>query len=341
MMWSQSVPLEFHCSDVWQETPDSVSFELQTTESPEPIDFKPGQFASLGFEINGQYHYRAYSISSLPRSGSLCFTVKRVENGLVSNHIVDTLSATAEVKVLAPQGQFNSHDCLHGNKVVLISAGCGITPVMSMAKQWLLDGNVDIEFIHIARNPENTIYFEELQMLAATHDQFKLKLLLKEENELGFSVGRLSREWLESLCPDIASRSVFTCGPATFMNDVEQYSSELGVDMSMFYQESFNQPEQSDESGDASGESFSLNVPGFGIEAEIEAGATLADKLEESGLPIIIACRSGMCGSCKCKVVSGDIERRSRETLSDEDIENGYVLACSTTVHSDVEVEIG
>jgi NADH oxidoreductase Hcr len=340
-MWTQTEPLDFQCSNVWQETPDSVSFELRRAQSRESFNFKPGQFASIGFEIGGQFHYRAYSISSLPNQDALCFTVKRVDRGLVSNHVVDKLASNAAVKVLAPQGYFNSVDCAHGNKVALISAGCGITPVMSMAKQWLIKGNIDIEFIHIARNVENTIYFKELQLLAQKYDQFKLKLLLKEDNPLEFPVGRLSQERLETLCPDIAQRSVFTCGPTVFMQDVERYSAALGVDMAQFYQESFGQKTESAAEVDSEPRVFSVKVPKFGVETEIASGATLVDKLEEAGLPIIVACRSGVCGSCKCKVVSGEVTRTSRETLSDQDIEQGYVLACSTTVHSDVEVEIG
>jgi NADH oxidoreductase Hcr len=341
MMWSQGEPVDFQCRQVWQETPDSVSFELSAPEGFEAIRFKPGQFASLGFDIDGQCHYRAYSISSLPEQNSLCFTVKRVVNGLVSNFIVDQLTQQRSVKVLAPQGQFNSIDCAHGSKVVLISAGCGITPVMSMAKQWLQQGDVDIEFIHVARNVENTIYFEQLQQLDQQYDRFKLKLLLKEDNTLGFPTGRLSQEWLLSLCPDIATRSVFTCGPNAFMQDVEQYALALGVDMSMFYQESFGQKLESEASDNGAAASHRLTVPGFAIDTEIDAGATLANTLEEVGLPIIVACRSGICGSCKCRVISGEFERHSRETLTDDELELGYVLACSTTIHSDVDVELG
>lgn len=341
MMWSHSEPIDFQCRQVWQETPDSVSFELSAPQGVDSIQFKPGQFASLGFEIEGQCHYRAYSISSLPGQNSLCFTVKRVINGLVSNFIVDQLAQHDSVKVLAPQGQFNSVDCEHGSKVVLISAGCGITPVMSMAKQWLQLGKVDIEFIHVARNVENTIYFEQLQQLDQQNDQFKFKLLLKEDNSLGFPTGRLSQEWLLSLCPDIATRAVFTCGPNAFMQDVEQYAGALGVDMSMFYQESFGQKSETEATENSAVASHRLSVPSFAIDTQIDAGATLADTLEEAGLPIIVACRSGICGSCKCRVVSGEFERHSRETLTDDELALGYVLACSTSIHSDVDIELG
>ena len=78
----------------------------------------------------------------------------------------------------------------------------------------------------------------------------------------------------------------------------------------------------------------------WGVSKEIDKGATLADVLEESGVPIIIACRSGMCGSCKCKVEKGEVSRTSTETLSEEDIAQGYTLACSSQVQSDVEVSL-
>ena len=91
----------------------------------------------------------------------------------------------------------------------------------------------------------------------------------------------------------------------------------------------------------AGDERFSLHVPAFGRSAEIAAGELLLDVLEREGLPIIGACRTGVCGSCKCKIVEGEVATTSAAPLSPEDVSAGYVLACSATARSDLALHIG
>ncbi len=342
--WPESTPVNMVCQKKWFETEDTVSVLIAPENNPKGFDFKPGQFISLGLEIDGKTEYRAYSISSLPKQTAIQLTVKRVDNGKVSNHIVDNLNPGDMVSVLKPAGSFNSVDNAPKRKVALISAGCGITPVMSMSKQWLAQQDeMDINFIHMAKSPEKTIYFDELEQLDREFDQFDLKLLLKDAKQSSHAQGRLDSQWLTTLCDDILERSVYLCGPVQFMQDMESNLRDLGFDMAHFYQESFT-PAEAEESVEGAASttdgSVTISVPAFGKEVELESGATLVDALEGAGLPIIVACRSGICGSCKCKVTEGEVVRTSQETLTADEIEQGYVLACSTTVKSSVEVEL-
>ncbi len=342
--WPESTPVNMVCQKKWFETEDTVSVLIAPENNPKGFDFKPGQFISLGLEIDGKTEYRAYSISSLPKQTAIQLTVKRVDNGKVSNHIVDNLNPGDMVSVLRPAGSFNSVDNVPKRKVALISAGCGITPVMSMSKQWLAQQDeMDINFIHMAKSPEKTIYFDELEQLDREFDQFDLKLLLKDAKQSSHAQGRLDSQWLTTLCDDILERSVYLCGPVQFMQDMESNLRDLGFDMAHFYQESFT-PAEAEESVEGAASttdgSVTISVPAFGKEVELESGATLVDALEGAGLPIIVACRSGICGSCKCKVTEGEVVRTSQETLTADEIEQGYVLACSTTVKSSVEVEL-
>ena len=335
-----TTPVQLRCNKKWFETTDTISLQL-ISQHQESFDFKPGQFISVGIEIEGKMEYRAYSISSMPNQDFLQLTIKRVEGGKVSNYLIDQLNEGDEVAVLAPTGPFNSIDCEPRKKVALLSAGCGITPVMSMAKTWIAqDIEVDITFIHMAKNKEQTIFFKELEQLHETHANFHLKLLLKDNAETTHPQGRLDQEWLNTLCPDLTERTVYLCGPNVFMQDMKANVENLGLDMAHFFQESFTPIEA--EVTEAAGNTgvVQFEVPAFGVSKEIDKGATLADVLEESGVPIIIACRSGMCGSCKCKVEKGEVSRTSTETLSEEDIAQGYTLACSSQVQSDVEVSL-
>ncbi|WP_114766900.1 hybrid-cluster NAD(P)-dependent oxidoreductase [Vibrio rhodolitus] len=344
-----SYPATLRCIEKWFETDDCVSLMLASEESHQ-FDFKPGQFVTLGVNIGDSTEYRAYSISSLPGQSCLQLTVKRVEGGKVSNYIVDQLAVGNEVECLAPAGEFNNIDCLPRkldgqNKVLLISAGCGITPVFAMAQAWLAEENggneTDITFLHIARNIEQTIYFDKLETLAASHSNFNLQLLLKEARESDYPQGRLSAEWLETLVADFKQRTVYLCGPNQFMLDTASYLEQLGFDMSQFHQESFT-PVQTEQtiSAQEEGEQVRIELPSLGQSLEASRGALLADALEQGGVPIIIACRSGICGSCKCKVKVGQVESSSHSPLTEEEIAQGYVLACSSTLCDDVTIEI-
>ena len=131
------------------------------------------------------------------------------------------------------------------------------------------------------------------------------------------------------------------------MKAVENIAQESDFDMANFFQESFtpaaDNKQQDNLSLDASGASTAsvmLYVPDFAVEKKVVQGASLLELLENNGVPIIGACRAGVCGSCKCKVTSGDVKSSSSETLTAAEIEQGFVLACSSTVEGDVTVTL-
>ncbi|MCG3723470.1 FAD-binding oxidoreductase [Vibrio cincinnatiensis] len=338
--WADQEILDLVCQEKWQETPDVVSFEL-VSDSPLSFDFKPGQFANLGFEMDGKTQYRSYSISSTPSQNKLCFTVKKVAGGKVSQHVVERLKVGDTIQAMKPQGQFNSIDCaVEQKKVLLISAGCGITPVMSMAKSWLEQGDIDITFLHVARDKAHTIYFSELESLNEQYSQFHLHLLLKDAVGTEYPQGRLNQAWLEQLIPDLHQRTVFLCGPVSFMQDVQHYLQALQFNMQNFYQESFTPSTQEQPITSQTKSQVTVKVPAFGVEVDAPSNSVLLEALETGKLPIIAACRSGICGSCKCQVKQGSVRSTSQETLTNEEIAQGYVLACSAIVESDVDIAL-
>ncbi|USD67605.1 hybrid-cluster NAD(P)-dependent oxidoreductase [Vibrio sp. SCSIO 43136] len=344
--WQNNQSATLPCVEKWQETPDTVSFRLaisQSQQHSEALPFKPGQFINLGVSIDGKTHFRSYSLSSIPSDPYLQFTVKKVDAGLVSTYLVEELSVGEELEVMSPVGSFNCIDNPPKNKVLLVSAGCGITPVYSMAKHWLAEQcELDIQFLHVAKDLERTIYAEQLEMLDQTHSAFHLSLLLKDASGTDYPQGRLNKQWLQTLVPDLVDRTVYLCGPSNFMQDVQSWMEQLGLDLNHFYQESFT-PEPSFQApvSEATGQSeVAVTAPQFGREFTALQGANLAEEMEAQGLPLVIACRSGMCGSCKCKV-KGEVSSTSQETLTPDEIEAGYVLACSSTIDGDLEVEIG
>ncbi|WP_038174463.1 hybrid-cluster NAD(P)-dependent oxidoreductase [Vibrio pacinii] len=343
--WQDHHPVTLICIDKYYETNDAVSIKLADLSESLLFEFKAGQFITLGVDIDGKTEFRAYSLCSQSGDDHLQLTIKRVEGGKVSNFILDKLMVGDTLQVLPPKGDFNCIDhppCVHQGqkKALLISAGCGITPVMAMAKQWLnSDELVDIEFLHIARSQQETIYFDLIETYHAAYDHFHLRLLLKNREATDYPEGRLNAVWLQQLVPDFKQRTIYLCGPNQFMQDVRRYFTDLDFDMRHFFQESFTPTQQTQQ--EVSSEQVMVQVPDLATSIEANKGDLLADVLENAGLPLIVACRSGICGSCKCKVSQGAVTSTSQETLTEQELEQGYVLACSSSLESDVKVQLG
>ncbi|ABZ75673.1 Oxidoreductase FAD-binding domain protein [Shewanella halifaxensis HAW-EB4] len=345
----QSGEHQLVCVEKWNETHDVISFRFRGT-TPVKFHFKPGQFLTLLLEIDGEKIARSYTISSSPsRPYSIVLTIKRIEGGKVSNYLADNLAVGHMVRALGPEGVFNLLD-IQADKYLFLSAGCGITPMYSMSR-WLTDTEIgaDISFLHSAKSSEDLIFKDSLAQMAQRNAQFNLNYILEQltceaDVHIDSRAGRLTAEKLERLVPDFRSRTVFVCGPEPYMQAVKALLESLEFDMTQFHQESFGSfkgdmgelAAAKDDSAKASG--FMLNI-GERRRA-LSAEQTVLDGIEAEGLPIIAACRSGVCGACKCKVIEGDIESTSQMALTPDEVAQGYVLACSTRLKSDVTLEL-
>jgi NADH oxidoreductase Hcr len=328
------------CTDRIEETVDAATFYFRTADSI-PLDYKPGQFITFQVDVADEQLHRAYSLSSTPsRPESIAITVKRVPGGKVSNHLLDHLRPGHMLPGMAPAGEFNLIDCRSTSKVLLFSAGSGITPCISIAR-WLLDTDADAEihFIYSARTAADVIMADELTRLDAEHPRFTLQRVLSQPETACDHHGRLDQALFDRLVPEVAGYSLFTCGPAEYMATVKSFAQARGLDMDYFHQESFTPGAANDEDAD-SGASYQLQAPKFGKAATISGGQSLLEAMEGAGLPVIGACRSGVCGSCKCQLVAGEVESSSQATLTEAEIASGYVLACSSKARSDLVVEL-
>ncbi len=338
LFWQGDSPLT--CIERIEETRDAATFVLYAS-SGAFFHFLPGQFVSIGAEIDGKTHWRAYSISSSPtRPETLSITVRRVAGGLVSNWLLDNVRSGVELPAMAPAGDFALQAADVPANIALFSAGCGITPMMSMTR-WLLETRTatDIHFFHSARSEDEFIFRDELLDLAAQHVNLKLHLFLTQpKGRVDCHRGRLDAARLQALLPDRNGTRAYLCGQDGYMEQVSHWLLGAGLEAGAIHRENF-QAACVAVSEDA--ERYSLHVPDFGRTAEIAVGELLLDVLEREGLPIIGACRTGVCGSCKCKILDGEVESASTAPLTPEEIAAGYVLACSGTVKGNVALAIG
>lgn len=328
------------------ETQDTANFFFATPQH-HTFTFKPGQFVTVKADIEGQTYARSYSISSLPEKAELQLTIKRVTGGVVSNWLIDHLLPGDSLCTYGFAGDFNIVDCLPKDKVLMISAGCGITPVMAMTRH-LLNGAAQpvakVDFLHCAKDIENVIYLDDMRHMAKTHSRFQAHLLLEQIGGQSGSErtyeGLISLAHLQACCPDYLVRSVYLCGPAKFMEVVEGIFRDSGFDMACFFKESFLPSNSCDATVAADAAQCAVNVPDFQVSQQVDAGSVLLDVLEQAHVPVIGACRSGVCGSCKCKVTRGKVASSSHATLTEQEQADGYVLACSSKVVEDVDVAL-
>lgn len=239
------------CCRIIDETPDVKTFCF-AAEPAMLFNYKPGQFVNLEVEIDGKPVIRSYSISTSPsRPWHISLTVKRVASpadepdappGLVSNWLHDHLQVGDRVKFIG--GVMGHFTCLPDlpPKLLLISAGSGITPMMSMSR-WVQDtlADSDIIFLHSARTPEDIIFRSELETMATQMPNFHLAVTLTQPTGhpwMGLT-GRISESMLNLVVPDLGDRAVYVCGPEGFMRGIKSMLEGINFSMQNYQEESF------------------------------------------------------------------------------------------------------
>lgn len=344
------------CVKMIHETWDVCTYCFMA-QQPVMFFFKPGQFVTLELEINGKQVMRSYTISSSPSVPySFSITVKRVPGGEVSNWLYENMTVGAELAVHGPAGQFNCID-FPAEKVLLLSGGVGITPVMSMAR-WFFDTNaeVDVTFIHSARSPRDVIFARELDHMASRIDNFSLHMIVERmENGLAWHGyrGFLDIHKLNMIAPDFMEREIFCCGPAPYMRAVKTLLKEKGFDMSHYHEESFGatpvevvedaielaEVAQAEAESIVETDLMTISFAKQGKSIQVPQGETLHNAAARLDLMIPKACGMGICGTCKVLVANGETQMEHNGGITDEDVEAGYVLSCCTVAKSDVVID--
>ncbi|GBF79929.1 2Fe-2S iron-sulfur cluster-binding protein [Aphanothece sacrum] len=362
--WWTKGDLTVRCLSVIEETQDVKTFRFVGT-SPVLFNYKPGQFVTLKLNIVGKTIKRAYSISSTPsRPHTLEITVKRVPPpsdvpdappGLVSNWLHDNISVGSEISLSGPSGKFTCVDNNHP-KLLFISAGSGITPMMSMSR-WALDTGAqrDIIFFHSARSPQDIIFRRELEVMTAQHPNFHLALTMTRaslgEPWWGFT-GRLTDKLLEIIAPDFQERMIYVCGPDTFMKGVKTLVEGMGFPMVNYHQESFGGSKKASSTPTASttvltpptsvkttpvspgvpkssNETHTVVFAQSKKEVKINANTSILETAEEAMIEVNSSCRSGGCGTCKIKKLEGEIRYEGEpDGLDPSERNQGYILGC-------------
>lgn len=305
-------PWRMQVHHIHQETPDVWTLSLICHDR---YSWRAGQYALVSIN-NDAGTLRAYTLSSTPGvSEYLTLTVRRIQDGVGSGWLTQQVKRGDYIWLSDALGGFTC-DAVTNSPVLMLAAGCGVTPIMSM-RRWLAKKRpeVDVQVLYSVRSPREVIFAREWR-------DYPVTLVVEHEASGEMVAGRLSTALLRSV-PDIAHRTVFCCGPAPYMAWAESAVRALGV--TEFYHEPFFTPPVV--SSATGGMQFTRLSTASTFTAP--AGSTLLQALESNNVPIAAACRAGVCGSCKTQVIAGEYSVSSTQTLTEQERADGYVLACS------------
>ena len=351
--------LKLKVKEVVRETSDAISIHFEQPADGD-IQYRSGQFFTLILDINGKKERRAYSLCSSPYvDAHPAVTVKRVQGGLVSNHLNDHIKAGDEMEVMEPMGVFTTAFD-HSNKrhLVLFGGGSGITPLISIAKSALhKEPDSKVSLVYANRNQGSIIFEKQLEeMEARNKDKFKVVHVLGDaprewEGYTGLLNESIIKGALEQL-PQMAEGQTeyFMCGPGPMMDVVTEALNNFGIDQKRVHKESFTSSSSTEvkpkKKEDISDEIVTREVTviydGEEHKFEVEPSETILEKGLELDIDLPFSCQSGLCTACRGKCVSGKVKLDEEEGLSEAEIEEGYVLTCvGHPLTDDVVIEIG
>lgn len=350
--WPSGEERRLVCCRVTAETHDVKTF-LFRTEDGAPIRFEPGQYVTITVEVDGAPVSRCYTISSPPtRPYTLSITVKRVPGGVVSNWLHEHLQVGGVIRAAGPAGDFTptAHPA---EKLLYLSAGSGVTPLMSMTRASVeLGQDLDIVFLHSARSPADIVFRQELAALARTCSRLRVVFLCEsmgDERDWSGPTGRLSLERLQQFVPDFAEREVFVCGPEGYMRGAQTLLAEAGHPAVRYHQESFNiaaAPQAETAAADAP-TADADGVPCYTVKLAksqktitVEATQNLLAAVKKAGTAIPSSCQQGICGSCKTGLLEGSVNMTHQGGIRQREIDKGLRLLCCSFPTSDLVLDL-
>ncbi|MFI5936993.1 2Fe-2S iron-sulfur cluster-binding protein [Actinoplanes sp. NPDC051494] len=325
-------------AEVVRETAEATTLVLEDVEGS-VFDFLPGQFFTLVLDIGGRTVRRAYSASSAPGSTRVTLTIKRTTDGYASAHVRDVVRPGDDLRILGPSGSF--HVDRPYRELVLLAAGSGITPMMSIIRS-VLAGAQDtrITLLYGNRTEAGIIFSAALADLARAHPT-RLSVhhvLSRPGPQWGGRRGRLDPETVGGVLAELAPGAgahFYSCGPAGMLAGVNAVLDEIGVPAERRHEETFGSlPARA-----GAGVEQKMTVGDLGT-VTVAAGQTLLDAGLEAALPLPYSCTVGSCGECRIRLRAGEVTMAEPNCLSRADRDRGFILACVAQPRTEVVVEL-
>jgi stearoyl-CoA 9-desaturase NADPH oxidoreductase len=281
---------------VQKETEDSATVTIKPGWGFS-ADYRPGQYVGIGLRVNGRWHWRSYSLTSVPQRDEkhITITVKATPEGFLSSHLVNGVEAGTIVRLATPKGDFALPDP-PPPKILFISAGSGITPLMAMLRSLTARGqNPDIVHVHSAPSKDGVIFHDELRALENSDRSYQLHLQLTETD------GHLDFQQLDDLIPDWRDRPTWACGPTPMLDDIEGVFDEADLS-DRLHIERFT-IDRTDKGGEGGTVTFAISDKTI----EIDGATSLLEAGEQVGIQMPFGCRMGICQTCVLPLEDGHV----------------------------------
>ncbi|TDI70820.1 MAG: ferredoxin--NADP reductase [Bacteroidetes bacterium] len=333
---------DFHSlsiSEVKNETPNSVSITFEIPDRLTKIfTFKAGQYITLKHNIEGDEVRRSYSLCTSPNSHVLKVGVKKVKDGRFSVFANEILKAGDTLEVMPPKGNFkfepNEAD---QNKYVAFAAGSGITPVISIIKD-VLESESKSSFVLVYgnQNLKETMFYAELQALQQNNaDRFNIEYIYSRSKEENALRGRIDRSVVNYLLKNKYGESKFDrfylCGPKTMIDVVSETLKDRGVTKEKILFELFTSSEEGELSDNHEGNTtVTITLDDVTDTFVMSKKQSVLDAVLDKGLDAPFSCQGGICSTCMARLIKGKVEMRKNEILTDEELEEGFILTCQS-----------
>ncbi|MGN6476869.1 MAG: 2Fe-2S iron-sulfur cluster-binding protein [Flavipsychrobacter sp.] len=309
----------------------------------EPFDHLPGQFINIRIQIDGATLIRSYSLSSTSELGEMPeIMIKRIPDGVFSNYVVDNIESIIEWEVNGPSGNFCvSREVVNKAPIVLVAAGSGITPILSMLKYYLHYSDKEVILFYGTRSADEILYYDKIELLRQEFgSRFSVFYFLSQgkstKTKDHFIQGRISKLAFkkllkENLADGITNAHYYVCGPEGMIEMIQNTLEGLAVSKELIHREFFyKSPEQNN-----------IVLPDKMLEVllyhndqtnllEVLPGETILDSALKDRIPVRYSCKGGTCGVCIAKRIDGKLVMRSNYALTEEQIDGGYVLLCQS-----------
>ncbi len=334
-------------SNLRPETDDatSVTFDVPA-KSSEVFRWRAGQHVTVRFHLEGEEHRRSYSISQPPAPNEILrITVKRVSDGLVSNHINDLITPGDVIDVMPPFGSFCLDPEARARRTYcFFAAGSGITPLFAMIGSVLrAEPNSVAHLLYGNKNGDTIIFRDRLSVLETEADgRLTVSHVLSAPSlwsaidywRRGKIDAKAVKAFIDAHPPYAQDTQYYICGPGGMNPAVSSALMDLDVPVGRIHTESYGGEVEQDTSVEGIAAKASVKLTGRTIPVQIGAGQTVLEAARAAGGDPPFSCLSGVCGACRARLLDGEVHLRSRMALSDEDIAAGAILACQAVART-------